>query len=310
MVRSLDYSHPSLREQLELGLLGLELDIFHDPEGGRYAEPGGIAWVRGAGQVEGAPFDAAGEMLQPGFKVLHVQDLDFRSNCLTLRSCLQQLRRWSSENSGHLPVTVTMNAKDQAIERDGFVRPLPFDAAAWDALDREIVEVLGRERLLVPDDVRREHESLEAAVLSDGWPPLEDVRGKFLFVLDERGEKQRGYVQGHPSLRERVLFVNAEPGRPEAAFLILNDPLGQAAVIRHRVLDGYLVRTRADADTEEARSGETLRREAAFASGAQLISTDYYRPDPRFATGYQATLPGGGVVRCNPVTVSADCRIE
>ena len=71
------------------------------------------------------------------------------------------------------------------------------------------------------------------------------------------------------------------------------------------------MRTRADADTREARSGETARREAAFASGAQVVSTDYYEPNPAFGTGYAVRLPGDGVARCNPARVAAaSCRID
>ncbi|MCF7973773.1 MAG: phosphatidylinositol-specific phospholipase C1-like protein, partial [Phycisphaerae bacterium] len=86
------------------------------------------------------------------------------------------------------------------------------------------------------------------------------------------------------------------------AFRIVNDPIKETVYIRQLVEKGYLVRTRADADTQEARRGETARREAAFASGAHVISTDYYRPDPRFNTGYHVTLPGGGAARWNPLS--------
>src|SRR5687767_9613056 len=37
---TIEYSHPTLTEQLELGLRSFELDIFEDdPDGGRYAAP-------------------------------------------------------------------------------------------------------------------------------------------------------------------------------------------------------------------------------------------------------------------------------
>ena len=83
-----------------------------------------------------------------------------------------------------------------------------------------------------------------------------------------------------------------------------------------------LVRTRADADTREARAGDTRRRDAAFASGAHFVSTDYYLPEqaPASAPGYLVALPleglavgpattplGGVVARCNPVSVDRRC---
>lgn len=249
-------------------------------------------------------------MRAPGFKVLHVQDLDFRSNCLTLALCLDELRRWSEAHPRHLPAVVTMNAKDQRIDRAGFVEPLPFDAAAFEALDREVLDGLGRERLIVPDDVRGELASLEEAVLTRGWPTLDELRGRFLFVLDEGGEKLESYVAGHPALAGRVFFVDAPEGRPEAAFRIVNDPVANRETIRRLVARGYLVRTRADADTEEARSGDTTRRDAAWRSGAHFISTDYYEARPDLGTGYRVSVPGGGVARCNPVTTSAPCALD
>jgi hypothetical protein len=310
-IRPLEYGHPPLRDQLDAGLRALELDVYYDPDGGRYASPRGLAWLAERGLAASRPFDAAGEMRTPGFKVLHVQDLDFRSNCALLARCLDELRRWSDAHPRHVPIIVTMNAKDDKLAGiDDAVEPLPFDAVAYDALDREILAVLPRKRLIVPDDVRDDRPTLRDAVLADAWPPLDEARGRFLFVLDESGAKRDRYVAGHPSLRGRVLFVNAPPEADEAAFLILNEPIADADRIRELVKQGYVVRTRADADTREARSGETARREAAFASGAQIVSTDYRTPNPDFGTGYRVELPGGGAARCNPVRLPEPCRIE
>ena len=35
---SLDYAHIPIKEQLDLGLRGLEIDVLHDPQGGRYKD--------------------------------------------------------------------------------------------------------------------------------------------------------------------------------------------------------------------------------------------------------------------------------
>jgi hypothetical protein len=87
----------------------------------------------------------------------------------------------------------------------------------------------------------------------------------------------------------------------------MNDPKPQFAEIQKLVKQGFLIRTRADADTKEAREGTTVRREAAIASGAQFISTDYLWPDPRFGKGYTASLPDGDITRCNPVNAPKSC---
>jgi hypothetical protein len=95
------------------------------------------------------------------------------------------------------------------------------------------------------------------------------------------------------------MFINTDEDSPAAAYLTLNDPQGEASRIARDVAAGYMVRTRADADTVEARRNDTRRRDAAFASGAQYVSTDYMQPDPRFGD-YRVQLPGGGVARCDP----------
>ena len=305
--RALDYAHPPLTEQLDAGLRSLELDVFHDPEGGRYAEPHGLTLMAEQGAAPDRPYDPDGRMEAPGFKVLHVQDIDFRTNCLTLQRCLQAVRQWSDAHPNHVPIIITMNLKDGPIDRPGFTRPLPFDRAALDALDDAVRRALGPERLITPDDVRGDYPTLEAAVRAGQWPRLDAARGRVLLVLDESGEKLARYRTGHPSLRGRALFGNFEAGTPEAAVRIVNDPLGAGTTIRRLVAEGYMVRTRADANTVEARQGDTRRRKAAFASGAHVVTTDYYRPDPSFGTGYRVALPGGPPARCNPIVRPVPC---
>lgn len=82
------------------------------------------------------------------------------------------------------------------------------------------------------------------------------------------------------------MFVTVSEDHPAAAFFILNDPVAQETRIRNLVQQGFMVRTRADANTQEAHAGNLSRFEAAKRSGAQLISTDYYlseqSPDGEF----------------------------
>jgi hypothetical protein len=80
----------------------------------------------------------------------------------------------------------------------------------------------------------------------------------------------------------------------------LNEPIEQQARIAAAVKAGIIVRTRADADTVEARTNDRKRQDVAFATGAQYVSTDYMTPDTRFSS-YEAHLPGGGTARLDPV---------
>ena len=289
--KALDYAHATLRKQLELGLRGLELDLYHDPEGGLYAQPMGLEMVRRL-KATPAPYDTRA-MLEPGFKVMHVADIDFRSSQPTLAGALAVLRAWSESNAGHTPVVITMNLKTEPAPVPGAVTPLPFNKPALDALDGALIAGLGHQRLLTPDDVRGDHETLESAVLSDGWPALSAAAGRFVFAMDEGGAKRKAYLKGHPSLRGRVMFTTPRPGVDDAALLVMNDPLRDESRIRELVGSGYLVRTRADANTREARRGDYRRFKAAVRSGAHVISTDYYLPDPRLGTGYQVSFENG-----------------
>jgi hypothetical protein len=104
------------------------------------------------------------------------------------------------------------------------------------------------------------------------------------------------------------MFTNSPPGTPESAFVEVDDPITGFEMIREWVAAGYLVRTRADAETLEARLGITARRDAALASGAHFVSTDYPEPDlgPGF-TDYFVEIPGGLDFRCNPVLSPPGC---
>ncbi len=298
--QALDYTHDPLAQQLDAGARALELDLVYDPQGGRYAHPAGA-------RLAHLPDDPAyvATMSQPGFKVLHIQDIDYRSNCLTFRACLAIIRTWSEAHPRHTPILITMNTNDEKSLAPGGVDELPFDTAAYDALDAEVAAAFPHRELITPDDVRGAYPTLREAVLTRGWPKLRKARGRILFALDEGPKHVAAYVAGHPSLRGRLLFVNTDEGAPEAAYITLNEA-SDAARITKDVRAGFLVRTRADADTVEARTNNVSRRATAFASGAQYVSTDYMSPDAALSD-YAVALPGGGVARCNPVRAAGLC---
>ncbi len=300
----IEYTHRPLPEQFgDQGIRQIELDVFADPAGGLYAERAGLS-VIGENPDSGLPALSA-----PGFKVLHIQDIDFETTCVTFVDCLREIKTWSDAHPGHLPIMILVEAKDEVLPPIiPFAIPVPIGTAEFDALDAEIRSVFPAEQLITPDDVRRGRPSLDDAVRTLGWPTLAAARGKVLFCLDNGGLKRDAYLAGRPVLEGRVLFTNAAPGDPDAAFVKENDPLADPARIPALVEAGYIVRTRADADTEQARSGDVTQREAALASGAQYVSTDYPVPDPRFGTGYAVAIPEGSPGRCNPVNAPAGCR--
>lgn len=300
----IDYAHPPLARQFDDGVRQIELDIYADAKGGRYAHPAIVEQVAKAGLPADPPFADPNVMQRPGFKVMHIQDLDQRATCQPLVACLREVRAWSQAHPRHLPLFVLLETEQAPLQLSfPTVQPEPFDTKALDALDAEIRSVFARGEYIAPDDVRGRYPTLNAAVRAQGWPTLESARGKLIFLLDQRSVGP-AYLQGHPSLRGRVLFTNAAPGSDDAAFTELND--GPADDIARLVKQGYLVRTRTDADLKEARSNDTARRDAMLASGAQILSTDYPDGEPA-ATGYVVGFPNHLRARCNPQFAGLRC---
>jgi hypothetical protein len=305
----LDYYHVPLTQQLDAGVRQLELDIFADPQGGRYADPKGEMWARAAGETTG--FDRAA-MAQPGFKVFHIPDVDYLSTCPTLIRCLGEIDRWSRAHPDHLPIMITLNAADTPSSRPGITDPLPLDdEALLDALDAEIRAALPGDRLITPDDVRGDTPTLREAVHHRGWPTLTAARGRIYILFDVRPAVSDAYRAGHPSLAGRPMFGWYADDQPEAAIQIVQDPLVDGEKIRRWVDEGIIVRTRTDAGTIEARRHDFSKAKAAIASGAQAVSTDYYpsAPDP-LHLGFAVTLRHGAMTGCSPVRVAAGCQLQ
>jgi hypothetical protein len=305
----LAYSHASLPNQLSRqGVRGLELDLYPDPEGGLYANP--LLRQR----------LAAGPLMErdwyrPGAKVLHTHDIDYNSTCVRLVSCLRLVRRWSRANRRHVPLLVMLELKgtDPVAGPAGGVAVPPWNGAALNDLDAEIRSVFRRDELIAPDDVRRPGLTLRQSVVRHGWPALRRARGRVMFLMDNDPDAiSAAYRRGRPSLQGRVLFTNARPGAPDAAFVKRNEPTGAANLrgIRRLVRAGFLVRTRSDIPLATVTSGDRAQLRAALRSGAQLVSTDFPEVgmSARYDSDYVVALPSGGPARCNPVIGPPGCR--
>jgi hypothetical protein len=306
----LAYSHATLPRQFaRQNVRGLELDLFGDPRGGLYASPL-IRTAVGLGPLADPPWRV------PGIKVLHIADVDYRTTCVQLLTCLTQVRAWSQAHPDHVPIPIMLELKrsDARIVAAGGVVAPAWDAAALDALDAEIRSIFAPDEMITPDDVRRSGRTLEQSVLRDGWPKLRDSRGKVMFLLDnDPGAIRDAYIAGRPNLEGRVLFTNARPGLDDAAFIKRNEPrAANTAQIADLVRRGYYVRTRTDVPLATVTANDTSMLDAALASGAQLISTDFPQVgmSARYDSDFVAELPDGGPVRCNPVNAPRSCRDE
>jgi hypothetical protein len=295
------YTHPPLAEQLAAGIRQFELDTYADPQGGLFAKPLAVQLAALAGKPVAA-FDPEGALKKPGFKVLHVPDLDCWSQSPTLASALSAMATWSQANPQHLPVMVLMECKDDA-HPPLPTRPVPFSRERLLELEQEILTAIPQEKIFRPDDLRQEEASLPAAIQRHGWPTLAALRGKFIFALDNTNVVRERYLETNPTLEGRLLFVSApDEQHPAAAWFKCNDPQRDHAKIQALVQRGFLVRTRADTSQPEA-----VMRERAFSSGAQWVSSDHFAPESPAES--RVEFGEGRLVRPNPLTGDASLKI-
>ena len=263
------YTMPPLDEQLDLyGVRHFELDVYHEPD-------------------------------EDVFEVFHLPFADEQTNCETLVDCLGAMARWSDRHRAHAPIVVSIEPKNAAWDD-----PEPY----FEALHQRIESVWPRPCIITPDEVQAEEPTLADGLRARGWPTLRTLRGRVLFVLLDGGAWRDAYTRMGSDLRDRLLFAEGSAADSWAAVARLDDPVAASAAIADATAAGLLVRTRADTDGVEVRAGDRTRLEAALASGAHLVSTDF--PAPTDAYGEWLVLPGGTPARCNPVTAPQECTSE
>ena len=236
--------------------------------------------------------------IREGLRVYHNQ-YDSGTTCPTFESCLSTLLSWSNDNPLHHPVFIWVEPKDWPEQAADVTTTLELSGLLED-IEQEIAQFWPLNKTITPDIVRGESASLKDAITTDGWPLLEDSRGKAIFVLLARGESRDLYVQNHPGLVGARMFTLSEETSNEAAIFSLSDPIGDGEEISRLVNEGYIVRSRADSGGEEADNNDTTRLVAALESGAHSISTDY--PAQVEGLEYWVEIPDGNPSRCNPIS--------
>jgi hypothetical protein len=157
-----------------------------------------------------------------------------------------------------------------------------YDASLWQALERDLRDVFPPDRTFTPTDY------------IDQWPTIAELRGKLIFIL----YGGRTFVDRYRAAvgAERLMFTYSEPegGAKIASIPGTKDPRA------YTVPAGTLLFAAAETyNTREARENDTSRRDAVFASPANIIITDYVVPDPRFSS-YRVRFPDATFARPHP----------
>ena len=153
--QALDFGEPPIAVQLDAGARALSFDVAYDPKGGPFKSP---ALASMAGELLDPDYVAA--MSTPGFKVIHVLDVDYRSSCLSLKDCLGQVATWSRAHPNHMPIIIALRTNDTKTSMPGATKPQAFDAAALEALEGEIRAVFKPDEIITPSLVLGGHASL------------------------------------------------------------------------------------------------------------------------------------------------------
>jgi hypothetical protein len=113
--------------------------------------------------------------------------------------------------------------------------------------------------------VRGDHANLRTALAAKGWPTLEQLKGKFLFLLLNKKELSLSYLELDPLLRGRSIF--REPhARSSFGELVPRARSLLRRTCRALMGAGFLATTMAD---HETLAGPQQRREAARARLSQ-----------------------------------------
>ena len=95
--KRMDYGHLTLTEQFtDYHVRGIELDVYYDPKGGKFKKRRLNFFIAGLKQ---RTKDSV--LRQPGFKLLHIADIDYETHYLTFKAALSEIKTWSDAHPDH-----------------------------------------------------------------------------------------------------------------------------------------------------------------------------------------------------------------
>lgn len=266
--QSLDYTHSPLKHQLNSGQRMLELDIYADPNGGRFS----VSKLR---EITGIDESATGVLsydesilLAPGLKTVHYPNFDLNSHCPIFQNCLAQIKTWHDDNPGHLPLVILIEAKEGHLfdmhRSSNGDSPVSFSEQDWNSLDNSILQTFERSSIIFPTDVIEEDNGV-------AWPSIDNSKGKIAFLLFDYGKSvSRRYVE-HAIQSNQSTVLHLQKDTPTIPSSWVRQSVPDIFATLKALKTGKLVYSKADTTGIK----DSDRRATALASGANLVATDY-----------------------------------
>ncbi|MDR3264232.1 MAG: hypothetical protein LBT30_07995 [Clostridiales bacterium] len=250
------YEKPSLTEQLNSGIRGLELDV----------------------NVE-----------KNGIRVFHMYPFDTRTNGNDWLLCLEELKLWSDNNPDHFPLTICVEYKDTA----AFLNPAHAKKSVETVkrLNDSFLQVFDKSDLIRPADIIGGYADMKEAIAADNWPRYNDAKGKILFYANvgySADGIDREMIALDSAQQSLNFFISMRPNGDAnqgsmgnyAAIAVTDDgnTAADSAIIKSYVEAGYLVRLTMNPYSVDKKGNVVFyedRKNNVLASLGQMISTDY-----------------------------------
>ena len=256
------FTNDFITDQLELGIRSLEIDLEVNIQDGKTQ-----------------------------FICCHSPVLDMGSTCYDMALAMKEIKLWSDNNPGHLPITIIIEPKKFYCPMDNLT---PFSLKYAREFDAFLKESLG-DMLMTPADMLGDYASFADMRAADGWPTLKETTGKVMVLLHDT-TVSGAYIRQDEAIRTQAMFPMVRYSgvdKPYASFVLLNK-VSDAIKYSEEVVKEKkcVVRTRVDSisDRQEDTLGTILQ------SGVQILSTDHPLKKDKIQTGYYVSFEDGQTV--------------
>jgi hypothetical protein len=231
--QSTQYDSLQIYNQLEtLGVRQLHFPIYYDPTGKLYQTSAGLKIANQSSNLTSVN-PAWG---YPGWKIMNEPNFDFNTTCVTLTTCLFNIKNWLLTTPNTLPIVVYLEptnytytsdnatfaaalaASNQTEAPDTLAQPLSIETTnfsafqPWRDLENEILGVFDRNSyqiVVTPEDLMDDENTLSSSVVKDGntlYPSLSGLKSRVLFVL--AGNSTANYLEYYPDLVNATMFIS------------------------------------------------------------------------------------------------------